>query len=106
MVIRTVAILIFMLGFGMTSFSQETKTKHIVEIKNMKFIPATLHVKKGDTVVWINRDIFPHNVAKFEDKSWQSPILEKGQSWSKVVAKNEHYFCSLHVVMKGELIIK
>lgn len=105
MLIKNTTILIFMMCIGITSFSQET-TKYTIEIKNMKFIPSTLQVKKGDTVVWINRDIFPHNVAKFEDKSWQSPILEKGQSWSKVIAKNEKYFCSLHVVMKGELIIK
>jgi plastocyanin len=72
----------------------------------MKFVPAKLTVKKGDTVVWINRDIFKHDVAKFNDKSWQSTPLEKNQSWSKIITECEAYFCTFHVVMKGEIILE
>jgi plastocyanin len=92
-------------GILNTTFAQQTKTKHIVEIRKMKFNPPVLNVKKGDTVVWINKDFFPHDVASVNDKSWKTKPLEQGESWFKVITKTEDYFCPLHVVMKGKLIV-
>ena len=34
--------------------------RHVVEIRGMAFHPEVLEVRRGDTVVWINRDIVPH----------------------------------------------
>lgn len=98
-------IFILCIGFSQSILSQKLKTKHIIEIKNMKFIPSELTVHKGDTVVWINRDIFPHDVTELKSKIWSSPTLSKGKSWYKVIAKNEDYYCSLHIVMKGKIIV-
>lgn len=98
-------IFLFYVGFNQTVLSQKLKTKHIIEIKNMKFIPSELTIQKGDTVVWINRDIFPHDVTDFKDKTWSSSTLLQGKSWYKVISKNEDYYCSLHVVMKGIIIV-
>ena len=78
---------------------------HIVEIKDMKFQPAELIVNKGDTVIWINKDIVPHDVTE-ENKAWASPVLSNGDTWEKVITKSDSYYCSLHLVMKGKLIIK
>jgi len=104
-IIKNICLIFFIIiGLGKTSFSQ-TPTKHIIEIKRMKFNPEELHLKKGDTVVWVNKDFFPHDVAKFDNHSWQSSPLNQNQSWSKVVTKSEDYYCTLHVVMKGKLII-
>jgi len=103
---RVVLIILVLIGCGKINFAQESKTKHIIEIKQMKFIPAELTVKKGDTVVWVNRDFFTHDVAKFENKKWQSPPLKQDQSWLKVITKSEDYYCTFHVVMKGEIIVK
>ncbi len=72
----------------------------------MKFVPAEITVRKGDTVVWINRDIFVHNVAEFDNNKWQSTPLEKNQTWSKTITSSEDYFCTLHVVMKGKIKLK
>lgn len=99
-------LITFFLGFIQINYAQKTTRKHIVEIKKMKFNPTVIHVKKGDTIVWINKDFFPHDVAKFDDKSWSSPPIEKGESWSKIITKNEDYYCTLHIVMKGKIIIK
>lgn len=78
---------------------------HIVEIKDMKFQPAELTVNKGDTVIWINKDIVPHDVTEI-NKAWASPPLKTGNSWKKVITKSDSYYCSIHVVMKGKLIVK
>lgn len=78
---------------------------YIVEIKNMEFQPASLKVNEGDTVIWINKDIVPHDVTE-EDKAWASPALNSDDTWKKVIQKNESYYCSIHVVMKGEITVE
>jgi plastocyanin len=80
--------------------------KHIVEIKAMKFEPAELILNRGDTVVWVNRDIVAHDVTEEPGKAWTSSIMPAGASWSLVVAKSADYYCSIHVVMKGKLLVQ
>jgi plastocyanin len=79
--------------------------KHIVEIKAMKFLPAELIVKSGDTVVWINRDIVTHDVTEDPGKAWTSSVMPTGATWSFIVTKSADYYCSIHVVMKGKLLV-
>jgi plastocyanin len=78
----------------------------VVEIIQMKFQPAELTLQKGDTVVWINKDIVAHDVTEENGNRWASQPLAPGQSWSLVVAQSADYYCSIHVVMKGKLIIQ
>lgn len=94
---------IVVLGFGLSASAQK---RHVVEIKKMKFVPAEISVKKGDTVVWINKDFFPHDVTEEKNKAWSSEPFGQNQSWSKVITKDENYFCNLHKVMKGKVILK
>ena len=75
-----------------------------IEIRQMQFHPAELKVKKGDTVVFINRDFITHDVTEQLDKSWTSAPLTSGKSWSMVVTGTVDYYCSIHPVMKGRLI--
>lgn len=77
-----------------------------VEIKQMQFQPASLTVQKGDTVIWTNRDIVTHDVTEEKYKRWTSGPLAPGQSWSLVVTKSADYYCSIHLVMKGRLIVQ
>ena len=79
---------------------------HTVEIKQMKFQPADLIVQKGDTVVWINNDIVAHDVTEESSKAWTSSLIPIGKSWSLVVTQSADYYCSIHVVMKGKLIVQ
>ena len=76
-----------------------------VEIKQMQFQPAELALQKGDTVIWINHDIVTHDVTEEKGKVWVSGPLAPGESWSLVVTESAYYFCSIHVVMKGKLIV-
>lgn len=79
---------------------------HTVEIKQMKFIPAELQVSKGDTVVWINHDIVAHDVTEESAKKWTSSLIPSNASWKMVVSQSSDYYCSIHVVMKGKLVVK
>lgn len=93
--------------FGCKSTLKKTaKAKHVVEIKAMKFQPTELVVKNGDTVVWVNQDIVTHDVTEESGKAWTSSGMPVGASWSLVVTKSADYYCSIHVVMKGKLLVQ
>ncbi len=79
---------------------------HTVEIKQMQFQPAELMVQKGDTVVWINNDIVAHDVTEDPGKAWTSSLMPVGESWKMVVNESVDYYCSIHVVMKGKLVVQ
>ena len=76
-----------------------------VTIRNMKFTPPNLEVKKGDTVEWKNDDITPHTAtsAAFDsgpiasDASWRHTFTEAGSF---------PYMCTFHPDMKAAVIVK
>ena len=77
---------------------------HQVEIKGLAFSPKSLAVRPGDSVTWTNRDIAPHTATATEG-SWDSGLLEKGQSWTLEVteATERDYFCAYHPHMTASL---
>ncbi len=79
---------------------------HIVEIEQMKFNPAEIRVKKGDEVRWINKDITNHDITEQSSKAWASSPLSTGESWSMVATETVDYYCNLHQVMKGKIIVE
>ena len=79
---------------------------YTVEIKQMKFVPQELELQKGDTVVFINRDLLTHDVTETPGKAWTSSPLSPNASWTMVAEKTSDYYCSIHPVMKGKLIVE
>ncbi|MDN5214499.1 hypothetical protein QQ020_20630 [Fulvivirgaceae bacterium BMA12] len=79
---------------------------HIIEIRQMKFFPDSLAVNKGDTVRFVNKDLVVHDVTEELKQTWTSSPLSTGKSWDLVITQNVAYFCSLHVVMKGKIVVK
>ncbi|WP_127523931.1 cupredoxin family copper-binding protein [Mesorhizobium sp. Z1-4] len=76
---------------------------HSVEIKGMKFSPASLSVAPGDTVTFTNMDGAPHT-ATADDSSFDTGRLNKGQSATVTVEAGEHtYKCVFHPSMKGSV---
>lgn len=76
-----------------------------VIIKGMVFIPEELHVRKGDIVVWLNKDIVPHNITDFPDNQWTSGTLAVKGSWKKQIDQTFDYYCSIHPTMKGKITV-
>jgi len=79
---------------------------HSVEIRQMKFAPAEVRVHKGDTIAWINNDIVVHDITEEKNKEWSSSALPIGSTWKKIADKSADYFCSIHVVMKGKIVVE
>jgi len=82
--------------------------RHIVEIRGMAFDPAVVEVQRGDTVVWINRDIVPHTATATRKSGWNTGPLLQGQSGRYVPHRKgeDPYSCTLHPTMLGKLIIR
>ena len=95
-------------GFVLAAVPKGPQT-HTVVVREIKFQPAVLMAKVGDTVEWRNDDIVPHTATSTaQPKKFDSGILPVGSSWKYVVTKKETYFytCTLHPNMKAELIVR
>lgn len=76
---------------------------HNVTIQGMKFSPASISVKAGDTITFTNKDSAPHN-ATADDGSFATPRLGKGESAKVTVPAGAHdYICTIHPMMKGKV---
>ena len=76
-----------------------------VEISDMKFQPQEIIVQKGDTVMWINKDFVVHCVTEAHNMNWTSHQIPAGGSWKKAVTENGDYYCAIHQVMKGKIVL-
>ena len=92
-------------GVGTDTFA--ASTTHTIVIADMKFVPETLTVRPGDTVVWVNKDFFPHT-ATAPDRSFDSRDIATNKSWKYVATKKGMfpYICTLHPTMKATLVVK
>ncbi len=82
-------------------------TEHTVEIRDFAFVPATLRVRPGDRITWINRDIAPHTVTA-TDESWDSGEMAQGATYTRTVKadQTDKYFCRFHPTMSARLDIR
>jgi plastocyanin len=83
------------------------RTTHSVTIEDMRFKPPVLTVRRGDRIVWVNKDLFPHTVTA-ATKSFDSGSIAAGATWSYVAASSGDYAygCSFHPTMKGRLTVQ
>ena len=82
-------------------------TVHTIVIDGMRFIPQTVEVKRGDTVVWRNKDPFPHTATASRGGP-ASPAIAAGASWTYEATQRGSYayLCTLHTTMTGLLVVK
>jgi len=79
---------------------------YTVDIIQMKFSPADIAVHSGDTVMWVNNDMVAHDITEQKNHLWSSSLLAPGKSWKMVITKDEDYYCSIHQVMTGKIILE
>ena len=78
-----------------------------IVIQNFAFQPATLTVKVGTKVTWVNRDDDPHTATAI-DKKFSSKTLDTGDQFSMEFSHpgTYKYYCALHPRMTGEVIVQ
>jgi plastocyanin len=101
-----VTIVSLMCGPVVASQGRKAAT-HTVVMEGTGFQPADLKIAAGDTVVWVNKDPFPHT-ATAKNGDFDSKEIEAGKSWKHTFkAKGDFaYVCTLHPPMKGTVKVE
>jgi plastocyanin len=79
-----------------------------VEIQNFTFAPNEITVPVGARIVWTNRDEEPHQVVSAAGAFKASPGLDTNDSFSAVLTQpgTYAYFCGIHPMMVGKIIVR
>ena len=79
---------------------------HEVTIEGMKFEPAVVTVRPGDTVVWRNKDVVPHTATA--NGVFDSKEIAAGKRWSWSARKpgRHAYVCTYHPGMQGTVVVQ
>jgi plastocyanin len=77
-----------------------------VEIRNMKFNPASLTVAKGDKVQWTNTMGIQHTVTA-DDGSFDSGPIGQNQTFSQTfnATGTVPYHCEIHPNMTATIVV-
>jgi plastocyanin len=110
---RTVAFFaaaLVLLGWSMGPAATADAPKaaaHTVAIDGTNFQPATLTVKVGDSVTWVNKDPFPHTATSIAG-GFDSHEIAPGKSWKYTATKKGEfaYICNFHPTMKATLKVE
>ncbi|MET3582403.1 plastocyanin [Mesorhizobium robiniae] len=75
-----------------------------VTIEKLVFSPASIEAKVGDTIEWVNKDVFAHTATL--KGGWEVMIPpKKAASLTLKTAGSVDYFCRFHPNMKGHLTV-
>lgn len=75
-----------------------------VLIDRLVFSPASVEAKVGDTIEWVNKDVFAHTATV--KGGWEVMIPpKKSASLTLKAAGPVDYFCRFHPNMKGRLVV-
>jgi plastocyanin len=105
--LATVACAALLILAGGAAAAPPRPAKHTVVMEAVAFQPADLTVKAGDTIVWTNKDPFPHTV-KAAGGGFQSTEVDAGKAFTfRATKKGDYpYVCTLHPTMSGMLHVK
>jgi len=106
-----VAALFFVLATPTESAAPKSKARvHHVTMQGMVFTPAQLTVRRGDTVIWENKDLVPHTATAGPKAvaSFDSGSIAVDASFKWVARKRGAYpyVCTLHPGMVGSLTVE
>lgn len=101
---KTAAIAMLLMAAGVALAADPSRDT--VTIDGTRYAPATLTVKRGTTVSFVNKDPFPHTATS--RGHFDSKEIAAGKTW-KFKAKDAgrfDYICTLHPNMKGTLVVE
>jgi plastocyanin len=108
--IATVAALAAMVpacAIGLGAHDAPQARTHTVTMESMRFQPKSLTVARGDTVVWVNQDLFPHT-ATSKTGGFDSQAIQPEKAWSVTLRKKGafDYACTFHPTMTATLWVE
>ena len=91
-----------LLALPLVAFAATTAT---ITVKDFAFQPKTVTIRVGDTVTWANADTTTHTVTS--NGNWDTGGFAPGTSRSITfgTAGTYPYFCNLHSIMFGTVVV-
>jgi plastocyanin len=110
--LRRYSILVLLLGLAVASIQAKAEDEKAadevrVSIKGMKYNPAKITIKPGQSVRWTNLDDHDHTVVADDGKSFDSGSIGNGGSFTHKFEKAGKfaYSCIYHPRMKGVVTV-
>lgn len=104
---RVTGVVLAALFLILQAMPAEAATQQVM-MQDYAYGPATLTVRVGDTVTWMQHDQAPHDVVTTSAPvAFRSPQLSAGQSWSHTFTKpgTYSYYCSVHPDMRATVTV-
>ena len=102
---RRIALTSFIAALlGMASVSAHA-AKIEITIENLVFSPSSAKAAVGDTIMWINKDVFAHT-ATARNGDWD--VAQPPKKTVPLVVKKAgsiDYYCRHHPNMKGTIVV-
>jgi plastocyanin len=78
-----------------------------VKIDNFSFSPASLTVRVGTQITWMNRDDIPHTIVE-DSRAFKSKVLDTDEKYTFTLSQpgTYKYYCSIHPRMTGKLVVE
>jgi plastocyanin len=112
-ILRPLGVLLFGVALASCAPSDAASARprpktHTVIMEGMAFRPSVITVSRGDTIVWVNKDLVPHS-ATSATAGFDSAVIQATQSWRHTVQQSGdfEYICSYHpTTMKAKLEVR
>ncbi len=106
-VVFAIGASIFAICASRLAHADDQKATVTITIDNFSFTPGETTVAAGTTVTWVNHDDVPHTVVS-TDRKFRSRALDTEDRFSFTFtdAGTYAYFCSVHPMMTGKVIVK
>jgi plastocyanin len=85
-----------------------THASKIVRMSSLAFIPATVHVRVGQTIEWTNQDNVVHNVTSNDGLTIQSGNFGPGHTFEFTPKQTGSisYYCTIHpTTMQATIVV-
>lgn len=104
LLLATLAVLgpVVMIKANVTTSKPAAGGGATVTMANIAFSPRTLTVRKGTSVLFVNKDVAPHTVTS-DDRTVDSGTLNPGKAFTVVVEDAFDYVCEIHPSMKASV---
>ena len=105
--ILAAAAMVIVCVFQLTAGERSEPKTHTVTMENMRFQPQHLTVARGDTVVWVNKDLVPHT-ATSKAGGFDSQVVPAEKTWRFTARKTGEfaYICAFHPTMAATLQVR
>ena len=104
---RTLAVALLALSVVAPRLARAEDPRAAVRIQSFAFQPATIRVKAGSAVEWMNQDEEPHTVTS-DDDAFRSRALDAGNRFAFTFERKGRfaYHCALHPQMTGTVVVE